>query len=84
MRSKRLDGNPMAQSNSLIYQAFSLAMKGTTLQAIKKLCTQVGSTGASRLIKILRSGEHYGRTWAVDERDGYIKVFDIKFSKKRT
>lgn len=82
MRRKRFPGNPMAHSTSLIYKAFSLAMVGTTFKKIKKLCRKVGSTGEQRLIKILRSGEHYGRTWHYEERDGSIKVSNIQFKKE--
>jgi hypothetical protein len=84
MRRKRLEGNPMAQTNSLMYLVFSMAMKGTTITEIKKFCRKVGSRGSTRLIKILRSGEHYDRTWTIDERDGYIKVKDIQYTKKRS
>jgi hypothetical protein len=84
MKRKRLEGNPMAQTNSLMYLVFSMAMKGTTIDEIKKFCRKVGSRGATRLIKILRSEEHYGRKWRTEERDGYIKVKDIQYKKKRS
>jgi hypothetical protein len=74
MQNRKLKGNPMFSARTLMYQVFSMAMNGTQISAIEKVCRKKGSTGFSRLLRILRSGKHYGRTWSINERDGFIKV----------
>ena len=66
--------NPMFSSKTLIYKVFAMAMNGTKISKIEKLCRKKGSTGFGRLLRILRSGAHHGRTWTIEERNGFIKV----------
>lgn len=84
MRRQRKEGNPMAQIKSLMYKVFSLAMDGVTVEQIRKFCRKFGSNGATHYIKVLRSGNHYGRQWEVEERDGYIKVKVIQQKKSKS
>lgn len=78
--------NPFKSKGSLIAQAFALAQKGTTIDALLKFIEVRGGNGA-RMLRIFRRGERRveGCTckrclndtvkWRVEEKDGFIQVF---------
>lgn len=69
--------NPFPRQPSLNYQAFRLAMDGTTLEEINKLADQRGGD-ARRLVTLLRSRGFKNWTWELDENNGILKVHDLK------
>lgn len=68
--------NPFPRPLTLNYQAFRLAMEGTTLKALCDLADQ-RSGDVGRLLGMLRSGHYRDWVWKLDEKNGALKVHDL-------
>lgn len=65
---------PFKQKDSIIGEAFSLCLKGTTKSNLHKLVTNHGGD-AVRILRIFRKGVINDTYWKLDEIGEYLKIY---------
>ena len=69
--------NPFRNQGSLAHQAFELATKGTSFEALQALAKKKGGD-AYHLFQHLRAGQHKNVVWDVVERQGKFAIRRVR------
>lgn len=64
---------PFKQESSIIARAFVQAQKGIEVKALTSFIKKEGGE-PNRVLRILRGGKAYGKTWKVHEDKGRIRI----------
>jgi hypothetical protein len=64
---------PFKQETSIIARAFQLAQKGSTIKDLTSFVKKEGGE-PTRVLRILKGGSAYGKTWKVHENKGQLKI----------
>lgn len=65
------------RETSMLGRSWSLAIKGTSLKELTRLCTKEGANIAF-LLRTLRKKSRFGWTWQILEENGKFKIYNAK------